>query len=305
MFNLIRKCSQTCTKFLYLPNNCRFINKLKEYRHFHSHGLNKLGNESFFLHNTLQINNKCRVLRGEQNEWNTQPQKSIADVDFNQKCSSLSTDDILRQFRDITRYCTLHRVSISDKRFDSFVEVVEESCNNFTDQQLIAFLQILIHHSRLTSPSFKRLWSAVDSVCEKRLNGWDREHTLYICDHWYLLALGKVNTFNGRAILKICKEARNLEPHQLLQLMFYLNVRRSPGILDVYDIETRAMTTIDSLSVDEIAVLCMGFFKTQTIIRREDLVATIYNRLIRDIDTVQDLSITCILKVSERFVLHN
>ncbi|XP_037049478.1 uncharacterized protein LOC119083781 [Bradysia coprophila] len=262
-----------------------------------------VGCENKFAHAVLEINPQCRVLRGEQNDKNDVA--SVA-IDFDQNWRDLTTTGVVEWLETIKNYCKQNGTTISDEKFDEFVDVCTDRCFDFTDSQLIQSLQILHRYPLTESPksrNFVELWNALDDACVERIDAWDFNTILYVCDHWHMLQLGRFNKFSFRGCLKIGRKLRRLPPHQLVQLMFYLSIRRVE-ILDMFEIEINLGNSLDAFSLDEIAVLCMGFFKTQTKFKDQELVEKIFKRTIREIDTVDDLAFTCILKAL-RYSLKN
>ncbi len=302
MFQLrnLRNCFNICTKLYKPPIESCLIHKIISHRQFRISAIVRerafTSYENIFAHSILERNAKCKVLRGEQNAVNNE---KCTDIDFNQNWSELNTDDILEHLTLIGNYCKRNGTTISDERFDKFVDVCTERFFDFTDDQLIKTLWILMQHPATKSPrsrNFVELWNALDDACVERIDEWNYDHILYVCDHWHMLNLGRFNNFNWRASLKVGKKLRRLPPHQLVHLMFYLNLKRD-AVVEMFEFETNLMQCLDKFSIDEIAVLCMGFFKTQTKIKTPNLVTDIFNRLISEIDTVQDLPLVCIIKV--------
>ncbi|KAJ6636950.1 FAST kinase domain-containing protein 5, mitochondrial [Pseudolycoriella hygida] len=294
-----RKCFHICKRLFKLPNGSSFIRKSTENRQFRtSAAVSKLytSSENAFAHGILEQNARCHVLRGEQN---IESDSKYAKVDVSRNWSNCNTADVLEHLHLIIRYCNINGLSITDERFDEFVDACTERCFEFTDNELIKSLQILskysqTHHSQ--SRNFVEIWNALDDACVQRIDQWDFDKTLYVCDHWYILHLGGINKFNVNATRKIGRKLRKIPPHQLLQMMFYINVLRSPAVHDMIDFEINLFRSIDQLSLNEISVMCIGFFKTQTKVHNPELVGKIIQRLISEIDTVQDIPLSCILK---------
>lgn len=79
--------------------------------------------------------------------------------------------------------------------------------------------------------------------------------------------------------------------------MFYLNLSRK-ATASMFDIEVRFIHYFDELSIDEIGVICIGFFKTETRIHNSKLLEKIYRRTIDSIDDIKGITLVNILKVS-------
>lgn len=299
MFHL-RSYFNVCAKLYKLPLESCFIHKIVKYRQFQTSSIvserKHHGLENKFAHDVLESNEKYKVIRVKQNVENN---INCENIDLNQNWSNLTTDNLLVHFEMIGSYCKNHGLSISEERFDKFVDVCTERCFDFTDDQLRKSLRILSHYPQTKSPysrNFVELWNALDDACVDRIERWDFNMILYLCDHWHMLRLAKLNKFNLRGSLKIGRKLRKLPPHQMVQTMFYVNIKRKP-ILEMFEFEANLLNTLDQLSLNEIAIMCMGFFKTQTRMKTPDLVTNIFERLIREMDTVPDIPLVCILKV--------
>ncbi|KAG4074790.1 hypothetical protein HA402_006429 [Bradysia odoriphaga] len=299
MFHL-RTLLHVSAKLYRLPVVCNIINHHQFLRTSAiTVSKSSIGCENKFVHAVLENNPKCRVLRGEQYETN-----DVASVDINcdQDWKDLTTKSIVECLETIGNYCKQNGTTISHKRFDKFVDVCTERCFDFTDNQLIQSLQILIRYPLTESSksrNFVELWQAFDGACVKRIDTWDFNTILYVCDHWHMLHLGRFNKFNCEGSLKIGKKLKKLPPHQLVQLTFYVSLRRIQ-LLPMYEIESTFVNSLDSFSLDEIAVVCIGFFKTQATFEIPETVGKICKRLIHEIDTVDSIAISCILKALRR-----
>lgn len=257
-------------------------------------------NENRYAHQILQAKDQYSVVRRQQGIED--PPSSIQMLDFapNQDWTSFDHQDVLRHLNRIAKFCRDNSICISDQRFDSFVDHFTNICFDLDDASLIDALRILAHIPEtfgLNTRNFVELWSVLDDACVDRILTWDTDTILLVCDHWYLLNLGKVNKFNWQAIKKLGRKLRKLETHQLVQAMFYCNLLRSP-VVEMIDFEMGLAQRIDDMSLDEVAVMCMGFFKTQTSVKSVELIGEIYRRLMKDVETVQDISFVNIIKVN-------
>ncbi|XP_037027452.1 uncharacterized protein LOC119068111 [Bradysia coprophila] len=299
MFHL-RACFHVSVKLYRLPVVYNIIN---HYQLLRTSAItvskSLIGCENKYVHAVLEINPKCRVLRGEQYETND---IESVDINFDQDWRNATTAGIVECLETIGNYCKQNGTTISDKRFDKFVDVCTERCFDFTDHQLIQSLQIMIRYPLTESSksrNFVKLWHAFDDACVKRIDTWDFNTILYMCDHWHMLHLGRLNQFNCLGSLKIGRKLKKLPSHQLVQLMFYVSLRRIQ-ILPMYEIESNFVNSLDDYSLDEIAVVCIGFFKTQATLQIPETVEKISKRLIHEIDKVDSIAISCILKALRR-----
>lgn len=78
---------------------------------------------------------------------------------------------------------------------------------------------------------------------------------------------------------------------------------RHPRNVPFYNLEYQLETCIEDLSIEEIGVAVMGFFKTQNVIHSEKVMNHIINKTINEIKSVPEITLACILKVSFMFWL--
>lgn len=286
-----------CAHFYKVPaKSCEIRNVIK-HRYFKTSSItNENLHEIEFSHRILESSDKYKVVRVEQKIVNSTEDEGI---DFNQDWSKLTTDNILVHLSKIGNYCKNNNVSISDERFDKFVDVWTERCFDFTDDQLAKSIEILRDYPRTSSPNvrnFVELWTALDDACIERIDQWDYDQILLMCDQWYSLHMAKFCQFHLHGFLRIGRKIKKVPPHQLVQVMFYVGVKRKLR-MDMFEVEMNLTNCLDELSLNEIAIICTAFFKTGTIIKNTDLLSRIYERLIREIDTVQEVPLVSLVKV--------
>ncbi|KFB38905.1 AGAP000447-PA-like protein [Anopheles sinensis] len=190
-------------------------------------------------------------------------------------------------------------LSIEDRRFDVFVTRFVQTVPNFTDAQLSRALQALAGMGETASihdPNYLSLWTSLDNECLERIVDWNVEMLLQMADMWYPLRLARQGKYVNKALWKISNRLRKLSPQQLVKTVFYVNLTRVP-LENMMDIEVNFSQNFDAFSIDDVAVLCMGFFKTETPIRSAELLEKIYDKLIVSLASVDDIPLTAILKL--------
>uniref|UniRef100_A0A1B0CGV9 Fast kinase domain-containing protein 5 n=1 Tax=Lutzomyia longipalpis TaxID=7200 RepID=A0A1B0CGV9_LUTLO len=213
--------------------------------------------------------------------------------------SGVPHGEMVETFEKLAVYCGKNDIKLADSRLDIFIDAMVELCFSFTDDLLLKTLRLLTHFppsDGINSRNFVEIWSALDDACVERIDKWQTEQLLLVCDHWYALNLAKVCKCTFQATKKLGRKLKALSPTNLVQTMFYVNMRRKP-LLDMFDFEVNLFESIDNLSLDEIAVMSMGFFKTETKIRNPELVDKIFQRVTAEIKTVQDISLVSIMKI--------
>lgn len=269
-------------------------------RHLHSatrlQRKNFVDTENAYAHSILESNPNYIVFRSSTYDADKFPITLDLTADYfaERNWHDQSPAEILKSFHSLVGYCKHTDICLSSGKFDSFVNAFTEKCFEFDDNQLSEALQCMIQLPECpssTTRNFVECWNSLDDNCVERLKDWQTDHILYVCDLWYQLRLAKMNTYNWHAIKKLGRKLQRLSPSQLVQSMFYCNLLREP-MVEIFDFEHNLAKCIAQLSLDEIGVMCMGFFKTQTSIKSAALVQTIIERLLSEIGTVSD--ITCV-----------
>uniref|UniRef100_A0A182IIX8 RAP domain-containing protein n=1 Tax=Anopheles atroparvus TaxID=41427 RepID=A0A182IIX8_ANOAO len=190
-------------------------------------------------------------------------------------------------------------LSIQDRRFNDFVNEFMHSVPNFTDAQLSRALHALGaigEKASVHDPNYLSLWTSLDSECLERIVNWNVDTLLHMADSWYPLRLARHGKYTNKALWKISNRLRKLPPKQLVKTVFYINLTRVP-LENMMDIEVNFNQNFATFSIDDVAVLCMGFFKTETPVRSSELLEQIYDKLIVNLASVEDIALTAILKL--------
>lgn len=82
-------------------------------------------------------------------------------------------------------------------------------------------------------------------------------------------------------------------------MMFYANTsRKFLPTLPMYDIEQEICSYYNDLSIRELGIVSLGFFKTQTPIRNQELVKSLYHSVNNKITEINSVELAAFLKVS-------
>ncbi|XP_053699081.1 uncharacterized protein LOC128746053 [Sabethes cyaneus] len=212
---------------------------------------------------------------------------------------ALSERDLIHQFRQIVELCRRDELLISDDRFDGFVASLVNRTTKFSDDDLVELLQLLVGLGptpKVNTRNFLEIWQALDKECLSRVSGWDTDKLLYVADQWYPLRLAKIGKFVNKVVWKISNRLRKLTKDQLVRTMFYINVVRTP-LENMVDIEINWKQNFYLFEIDDVAILCMGFFKTETPIRSTELIERIYQLTMHHAGDIKDISLAAILKL--------
>lgn len=250
--------------------------------------------ENNFAHNVLvrlgnyNLMSSCPALP----EVVTEPASLATPVD-------VSNRQLLEHLQRTAQYCRGQQITISDVRFDGIVDLFLDRISTLTDEELLSTVRILTIFPAtqgVGARNFLEMWTALDDECLRRLDDWSTEQRLLACDHWFKLNMAKVAKFPMQSTKRLGRNLRRLSPSQLVQTLFYVNMLRKTT-LEMFPFEERLAKVIDDLSTDEIAIMSMGFFKTQTKLNIPEVAQKVYERLYEDCLTLPDISLTAILKI--------
>ncbi|XP_046748545.1 uncharacterized protein LOC124412589 [Diprion similis] len=217
---------------------------------------------------------------------------------LNKSWKGLPIEEIVYAFKRISYYAKKNGECITDEKYCKFIRYLIENCKKFTDSELSDVLRFvtlwpLKHHRQ--DRSFESFYKALDKDCIRRAPNWSPNKALYFCDHWFSWRLLKYTDFSWFIMNKNILKPSKLTPINLVQFMFYVNCCRvRPG--SMFNLEYHLTSCVDELDISELAIVSMGFFKTQTPIRNPNLLVKIIDRVIKDIDTINEICLSSIMK---------
>lgn len=229
----------------------------------------------------------------------------ISDDDFKiiiaKDWSNESAESAFVNFKKISLYASKKQHSITGEIFDGLVKTLVEKCSQLSDDELIGILACLrkwCTAEKASSRNYTELWKAVDKQCSLRMEKWDRNKLLFVADHWYLLYLGRLSEFMWHCTVRLSRRPEKLTASQLVQCMFYINIRRKfPSHISVYDFEYSLQNCLDQLTLDDLGILAMGFFKSEKPIRSQTLLSDLLRRIINSVDTIHEITLAALMKV--------
>lgn len=216
-----------------------------------------------------------------------------------QPIENAQPDELYTTWLELVLYCAQTDTQISDERFSGFIRIYCEQIHRFSDEQLVGTLR---HMQQLPVPestkvaNYMELWNTLDIECCRRIDRWSTAQLLLVSDAWYQLNLARIGEFVWLALRKLGRKIRKLPPEQLVQSMFLCNLLRRP-VFEMFDFEVNLAQSVDRMTLQELGVMAMGFFKTQTPIRNPELLQQLFTRLEAELDTVEDITLVALLKV--------
>lgn len=163
-------------------------------------------------------------------------------------------------------------------------------------------MRLWSHSPNSRANNFCTLWNHLDNLCQQSCKDWNRSQLLIMCDHWYRLNVFRIGHFGKQALYRILKKMKACSSHEIVQSLFYINIRRFFPDVNKVQLQVHLVTIVSALSVEEVGICAMGFFKTKSRIVSFSLMEMMIRKFITGAETANFLSITCLMKVSDIFV---
>lgn len=172
---------------------------------------------------------------------------------------------------------------------------------NLTDDELTLVMRHLVPFSSYMGKSsfYYKLCERINRECIKRFLRLPANNILYLCDVVYQMTPQSArhgSEYIWYSVRNLGNKPHKLKSQQLVQILFFLNVCRKPPI-NMYEIEYELERCMNELSINELAVAALGFFKTKTKIKSTDFLNRIIRRTIDEINVVNTVSIASIVKL--------
>lgn len=218
---------------------------------------------------------------------------------LNSNSSEIVSLQELKRFAEVTHQAIFDDLSLEDEQFSEVIRCLVQKLPNISDDQLIQ----IIHYLCLWKPSpksystnFKLIWNALDYECVCRLKNWDINRKLLVSDYWFYLRLNRISKYNRSLIFDMLDNLNLLSNSQVVQLMFYINLQRKLPQVQMGNLEKKLKTVLNSVSIEEIGIVCLGFFKTENKFTDFDTIQSIINCFLRDLGQINNVTIVSILK---------
>lgn len=247
-----------------------------------------------YQHTELALTSK--FVPGYKLESEESDQSPIAFV-LEQSYKGKSPDDLAEVFNVLSHHCKNTETCISSDEYDEFIKNLVLKLKSLRDDKILKVLDDLKRFPQTPNTytkNFHELWKELDKECIERSRNWKYPQMLKVCNLWLKLHLCKIGDYTSKAVSKITRRVDRLPKDAFLEVMFYLTICRIK--IPLTDVETKFLEVIDTLSINEIGIVCLAFFKTESSIRDAMLIDKIYDRTIESIASIEDITLVNILK---------
>ncbi|CAH0628917.1 unnamed protein product [Chrysodeixis includens] len=207
--------------------------------------------------------------------------------------------EVFEVFPKLGAYCSGHNLCISNTMFDDYIDCLTDHIQQATDKQLKDLFYALNKWPETRSIRTRNIievWVALDDECIKRMKEWSNSELLSYVALFYMLNVSRNSDFTTKCLNKLASKAKQLTAEELVQTLFFIGIsRRSP--FDMHNLEIELNNRYLQFSIEELAIMSMGFFKSKTPIRNQDLVLKIVNSVIQHSKEIHEVSLAALLKI--------
>ncbi|KAF4516908.1 hypothetical protein B566_EDAN007996, partial [Ephemera danica] len=100
--------------------------------------------------------------------------------------------------------------ALSDSEFETFLS--QDWANSKSCSEVFEAFRTVTKH---IATNDLEIWNALDKTCVDNIKNWNFTQLWQMCDHWFLLNLGGICSFNWNAINKVSRKTAKLTPQQL------------------------------------------------------------------------------------------
>lgn len=221
-----------------------------------------------------------------------------------QKCigenwSNQSPKQLFEAFSSIGTYCSEYNICISNKMFDNFIDSLTDNIKLASDRELASLFNSLgkwPETESVRTRNYIEVWVALDEECLNRMQSWSFDEMLNFVSLFYMLNVTRASDFTKKCLQKMATKAKQLTPSQLIQALFFIGVMRKQPF-DMHNLELHIENNFEKFTVDDLAIMSMGFFKSKTPIRSMELLSKFVNKVMKNSNDIHEVSLAALLKV--------
>lgn len=256
------------------------------------------GIENEFMFQFISRNGPCLPVSSKIREVDTMGKFEDLLNENYRKNSDYSATDILNIFKSLQTFCCQNQIDISDARFDNLVDGLMDHCRELTDSELLEFVHLLNRYPRCVSykeHNFHDVWSCLDDMSRERLSNKKTDYLLKLANAWYELDLGRIGQYVFELIDVLCKRSHQLTKDQVVKAFFFINVCRRKPV--PFELEQVVNKYLKELSIDELGIIALGYFKSKSKIKFEHILLTMMVAIEKECSTVNQITLSSILKI--------
>lgn len=284
---LARICA---VKTLHNPNRCINLSRISHVKMYMEH-------ENSYAFGVMENKGYTMSLTSEQ-YYESLP-KEQADNLLREDWSKKSPQELFDIFPKFGMYCVENDLSIANKIFDSYIDNLTDNIKFASDKELETLFQSFERWpptESVKTRNYIEVWAALDDECLNRLAKWEYDTCLSFAALFYKLNIVRISDFMNKLLLKLASKAKHLTPAQTVQTLFYVGIQRRAPI-DMHNLEVQIHEKFAEFTLDDLAIIALGFFKSRTPLRDPELVCKIIKKIVENATDVHEVSLAALLKV--------
>ncbi|XP_013175465.1 PREDICTED: uncharacterized protein LOC106123599 isoform X2 [Papilio xuthus] len=254
-------------------------------------------NENSYAYNIMENKGYAMKLNNKQDQVHIS-NYSLEDL-LSENWTKKPPHTIFETFCILGVLCSKHNKCISDKIFDDFIDNLTDNLTKASDTELKSVFYSLLKWpvtNSIKTRNFIEVWAALDDECLKRIRDWSYDEMLEFITMFYMLNINRASDFSYRCLLKLASKAKHLTAPQLVRTMFFIGIqRRSPK--NIHNLEIFINERFNEFSIDELAIISMGFFKSKTPVRNMDIICKIIDIISNNSSQIHEISLAALLKI--------
>lgn len=217
---------------------------------------------------------------------------------LNEDWSQKSNVELLSAVKKLNYNIYYSQERIEPDLYASAFHTLHDRLEQFKDDDLMILIRHLVpfREHLVWRGFYQRFCKQLNLECVKRFMRLPIDNTFALCDMLYEMTHFRQSEYIWYAIRKFGNKPNKLQPHHLVQVLFFLNVCRKPPV-NMYELEYRLEQCFDELSIHELGIAALGFFKTGTRIRSTELLRSIMTKTTANMDLMDNVSIGAIVKL--------
>lgn len=205
----------------------------------------------------------------------------------------------LSEFRELSLHPQGAFFDIENPAYTKLIEDIVRNLNVVPDDDLkncLVCLCLWPDTPGTTTPNFKLLWNSLDRECSARCPSWTKQRQLTVADCFFHLRLSRITMYNRTMLRTLARSLHELSVHNIVQYLFYSNLQRWMVASTENPFQAQLYKSISELTVEEIGIVCQGFFKCQKKISSRELLHTIVVETVQKLPNVSSPTLCAVVK---------
>lgn len=258
-------------------------------------------NESGFAHNIMSEFSDKYVIAKKH----AAPLKAISRnelLKYNQditQWNSKTSTEMIEYLKSLCNYAANDETDLCSKTSNSFFIELGKIVKDLNENELGVLLTSLNNLPRAQDVENRNiinsLYRELDDAMISKMKDWNSNKLLLFSDYIYHAIVPKKHLkYTSLALDTLA--CNKLTSQQLVQTLFYVSTwRRQPD--NIRSLEKSFKNSLNTLTIDEIGICCMGFFKSKTRLTDDIIVEKLIDKIIAEAETVSDITLSAILKL--------